>query len=487
MADTPPIGELEQLILLAILRLGPDAYGLSHRARARGAGRAPAVARRACTRRSIVSKPRASCAGSSRPADPSGSRCRSACTPCCRAGSPRCDRRSAFCAGCGAASITSSRNPRDAAEALRLALAAIAAARARPATRSAATCSRSWRPPRIGQSRACGFARRPCRSRPVTAFRPRPSPRSATGDTSWTAFARSSSSPFGRSSKRPSFSLMVVATLALGIGANTAIFSILHALVLRSLPVADPGAAGRRDAQSGQSAEPAVSRSFVISSDTARRSTASWRFAARTGDSPPAERTERITGALVSGSYFTRARHQASAGHLDRERGRYDSRSPADRAGRWRCSVMASGCGSSAASRRPSASSIILNARPFTIVGVAPPGFTGTEVGQSPDVFAPMMMQQTLMPGLGTALTQPRSQWLRMIGRLKPGVDVPAGGGRADVAAPCLQRGHPARSGNPEVRCELPPQPAAAADHAAARKRRSLEPAGSGTRNRCSW
>ena len=39
---------------------------------------------------------------------------------------------------------------------------------------------------------------------------------------------------------RPSYSLIVIATLALGIGANTAIFSILHALVLRSLPVADP-------------------------------------------------------------------------------------------------------------------------------------------------------------------------------------------------------------------------------------------------------
>jgi predicted permease len=65
---------------------------------------------------------------------------------------------------------------------------------------------------------------------------------------------------------------------------------------------------------------------------------------------------------------------------------------------------------------------IMLNARPFTIVGVAPAGFRGTEVGQSVDVFAPMMMQQTLMPGLGTALTEPRSQWLRIIGRLKPGV-----------------------------------------------------------------
>ncbi|HEY1338786.1 MAG TPA: ABC transporter permease [Bryobacteraceae bacterium] len=64
---------------------------------------------------------------------------------------------------------------------------------------------------------------------------------------------------------------------------------------------------------------------------------------------------------------------------------------------------------------------ILLNGYPFTIVGVAPPGFSGVEVGESPDVFAPMMMQKELLPGLGSALTQPRSQWLRIFGRLKQG------------------------------------------------------------------
>ena len=52
---------------------------------------------------------------------------------------------------------------------------------------------------------------------------------------------------------------------------------------------------------------------------------------------------------------------------------------------------------------------ITLNDRPFTIVGVAPQTFMGTEVGQSPDVFAPMAMQGVLMPAVGSALTQPRN------------------------------------------------------------------------------
>jgi hypothetical protein len=68
-------------------------------------------------------------------------------------------------------------------------------------------------------------------------------------------------------------------------------------------------------------------------------------------------------------------------------------------------------------------SPVILNGRPFTIVGVAPPSFAGTEIGQSPDVFAPMAMQPVLLPDVGNALAQPRNNWLRMIGRLKKDVD----------------------------------------------------------------
>jgi predicted permease len=67
---------------------------------------------------------------------------------------------------------------------------------------------------------------------------------------------------------------------------------------------------------------------------------------------------------------------------------------------------------------------IMLNGRPFTIVGVAPKAFEGTEVGQSPDVFAPMAMQPVLLPGGGNPLEQPRNNWLRIIGRVKRDVDI---------------------------------------------------------------
>jgi predicted permease len=222
---------------------------------------------------------------------------------------------------------------------------------------------------------------------------------------------------------RPSYALVVVATLALGIGANTAIFSILHALVLRSLPVADPARlviVMRNDQPSQQYP---LFRHFQTNSttvDVLAFRTASWRFRA-------GEQTERITGALVSGSYFSVLGISAALGTTI---GNDDDSVPGGGGPRGPVAVLSHGFWMRRFGGEPGVigSRMLLNAKPFTIVGVAPAGFTGTEVGQSVDVFAPMMMQPTLMPGLGTALTEPRSQWLRIIGRLKPGVDAAQAG-----------------------------------------------------------
>jgi predicted permease len=67
-------------------------------------------------------------------------------------------------------------------------------------------------------------------------------------------------------------------------------------------------------------------------------------------------------------------------------------------------------------------SRILLNGQPFTVVGVALQGFSGTEVGEWPDVYAPMMMQEVLVP-MKNALAQPLNNWLRIMGRLKRGMD----------------------------------------------------------------
>ena len=125
--------------------------------------------------------------------------------------------------------------------------------------------------------------------------------------------------------KNPSFSLMVVATLALGIGANTAIFSILHALVLRNLPVADPGrlVVVTRNQGSQSSLPFPLLRHLEANSTTldglvAFRS-GHWRFTV--GGAHRAHQRRARVRQLLHG-----ARDQAGSGDVDRERGRYDSR-----------------------------------------------------------------------------------------------------------------------------------------------------------------
>ncbi len=218
---------------------------------------------------------------------------------------------------------------------------------------------------------------------------------------------------------RPAFALTVVATLALGVGANTAIFSLLHALVLRSLPVADPERLVVLSRSQLSMPYPLFrhfqDRTTTLDGLLAFR-TAPWRFTA--GGS-----TERITGALVSGSYFAVLGVEPSIGTAI---GAGDDQIPGTGGARGPVAVLSHGFWQRRFGGQPSAigSPVVLNGTPFTIVGVAPQGFAGTEIGQSPDVFAPMAMQPVLLPDVGTALTQPRNNWLRMIGRLKKDVDV---------------------------------------------------------------
>jgi len=219
---------------------------------------------------------------------------------------------------------------------------------------------------------------------------------------------------------RPSFTFMVVLTLALGIGANTAIFSILHALVLRSLPVLEPDRLVVISRLNQLSLPYPLFRHFKEHSTTldgilAFR-TAQWRFAS--GGS-----TERITGALVSGNYFGVLGVEAVIGTTITEE---DDVTPGSGGPRGPVAVLGHGFWQREFGGQASVigSPLVLNGRPFTIVGVAPAGFDGTEVGQSADVFAPMAMQGVLLPAMGNALTQPRNNWLRMIGRLKRNADV---------------------------------------------------------------
>src|SRR5579859_2355258 len=222
------------------------------------------------------------------------------------------------------------------------------------------------------------------------------------------------------------FTLTAVLTLALGIGANTAIFQLLDAVRLRSLPVANPGALAGVQVKSGN-------RGFGITTTDNETSLTYplWEqirlhqqvfssvFAwADSGSASLGEGAQmrRAHGLWVSGETF------AALG-LHPLRGRFFTEQD-DRPG---CgapgAVISYGLWQSEFGGQDSAigSKLMVDGRSTEVIGVAPRSFFGLEVGKNFDFAAPFCSVETYFPGLGT-LARPDYFWMHVWGRLKPGV-----------------------------------------------------------------
>jgi predicted permease len=239
--------------------------------------------------------------------------------------------------------------------------------------------------------------------------------------------------------KSPAFTATAVLSLALGIGANTALFSLIDTVMWRLLPVADPEHLLVLGQQNGTS----TSNGFTYQQyGLVRDHTDVLDLAAyanvRLNVSIAATMEPPIEGQLVTGEYFPLLGVQPALGRL---LGPDDNRVPmghpvvvlSDRYWKRRFDGDPSVIG------RP----IALSGVPFTIVGVAPPEFFGTEVGAAPSLFAPVMMQPVVMPMMVNLLDERPSvfsAWLRVLGRLKSGVAPAQAMARLDALA-----------GNPET------------------------------------
>src|SRR5919205_545074 len=220
--------------------------------------------------------------------------------------------------------------------------------------------------------------------------------------------------------KSPSFTLVAVASLALGIGANTAIFSLVNAVLLRPLPVREPGRL--------------VSVSMLMQDDSmAAFSYPEYRdFRDRGGDALAgllAERlapmslsrggdNERVWGYLVSGNYFDVLGVSAARGRTftpDEDRAALSSP----------VAVLSHACWQRRFGADPSVvgRDVVLNGHPFRVVGVMPEGFAGTEIIYTPEVWVPMTMQEWVEPG-SSWLERRKTQNIFAVGRLKDGVTV---------------------------------------------------------------
>jgi len=219
----------------------------------------------------------------------------------------------------------------------------------------------------------------------------------------------------------PAFTIVVVLTLALGIGANTAIFSLTDQVLLRLLPVKSPerlvvldgpGAFQGRTFNGG-------TFSYPMYRDFRDQNTVFDGVLARF----PAPITlmsgghaERVTGELVSGNYFDVLGVRA---HLGRTFTPDDDRTP----GGHPIVLLSHHFWTRRFGADPAVlnRTVTLNGLPMTIVGVTPPGFYGIVIGENPDVMVPVAMKAQMTPTWDD-LQNHQSRWLTVMARLKDGV-----------------------------------------------------------------
>ena len=251
--------------------------------------------------------------------------------------------------------------------------------------------------------------------------------------------------------KNPAFTAIAVLTLALGIGANSAIFNVLDAVLLRLLPVkapeqlvvlTDPDAHGRDYGQEEgdrhllgfSEFEYLRDHNNVYSGVFAADSTAP-KIELSIGNSSgnPAAEPETAHVQLVSGNYFSELGVSAAVGRTftsedDRARGGSPVAVISYPYWKERFSLDPVVLGKS----------LRIHQTIFEVIGVAPSGFFGTTVGQAPDVWVPLMMQDAVYPGRD--LLAPiqalgnNYAWLQVMARLKPGVSLPQSKAAINVA-----------------------------------------------------
>jgi len=251
--------------------------------------------------------------------------------------------------------------------------------------------------------------------------------------------------------KTPGFSLTAILVLALGIGANASIFTLVNTLLLKPIAGSDrPGQVVGVYAQDRTRPDSYKSFSYPAFVDVRDRSTC---FSGVTAFSlafvglGEGEATRRTFASVVTGGYFSTLGVDLLAGRAftpaEEQPGSlaavavvshpYWKRLGGDR------SILGA--------------TIRINARPFTVVGIAPPGFTGTSVLVAPEVWVPtgaadLVLNDFMRDSSARSLADRRSEDLMIVGRLKPGLTEHAAGPSLRVLSSQLEQAYPAENKN---------------------------------------
>ncbi len=231
--------------------------------------------------------------------------------------------------------------------------------------------------------------------------------------------------------RSPGFALTAVLTLALGIGANTAIFSLLDQALLRSLPVQNPRQLvlleGTGDAWEGHTSsygsdrDGSLSFSYPMYKDLRDHDSA---FAGLIGSASAtigfahAGSSQLVDGELVTGNYFSVLGVQPALGRLLTPND--DTQKDANPVGVLSFDFWKN----LGADPTLVGSTASINGQPYQIVGVAAPGFHSAVFGQTPALFVPMSMLGQILPGKDKRLIDHTDRWMNVMGRLKPGESI---------------------------------------------------------------
>jgi predicted permease len=229
----------------------------------------------------------------------------------------------------------------------------------------------------------------------------------------------------------PVFTVAAVLTLALGIGGTTAIFTLIDAVMLRSLPVTDPGrlyrvgdgddccVEGGPQDRWGMFSFPLYERLKAESPEFEEVT------AFQTGRGQLSVRREGVESAsrplrseYVTGTYFSTLGVGAFGGRVFTANDDRPSAPPV--------AVLShrSWQGIYGGDTKVVGATFVIEGHPFTVIGIAPPGFFGETVrSDPPDIWIPLQ-QEPMIGGEGALLRQSVSAWLRMIGRLRPGASI---------------------------------------------------------------
>ncbi|HLK69959.1 MAG TPA: ABC transporter permease [Bryobacteraceae bacterium] len=226
--------------------------------------------------------------------------------------------------------------------------------------------------------------------------------------------------------KSPGFAAVAILSVSLGIGANTAIFSLINSLILKTLPVAHPEqllqlTIGKDTGFTNPIWEQIRDRQDVFAGIFA---SGGARFNLAAGGEARYAR-----GNYASGDFFTTLGLQAVAGRT--------FTTADDKRGCPGTAVLNYGFWQREYAGRADivGKAISLDNHPFEIIGVLAPGFSGIEVGSETDLYVPICTEK-IVRGEFSSLDQRSSWWLRVIGRPKPGVSPSQAAARLTVLAP---------------------------------------------------